>query len=262
MPMRVRVLSAVSSTSHGGPPQSSRLPARSVRHSPCIPLTRSPPWTKDNIEAIIQIAVASCGSSVRASLQTAWSGLSLVWLLAHLATVLDSKFIGCVDFLFLFFYHVHHGVWTCGCEHKGAGALVASYAYDKAMVGVVGSRDTSQVFLCATDEVSTVAAPVESFKQAVKLNGPAITLCNDYGGVCILFKDESTLKDFAKSVADVAPVIAQALDLEETTIATDRSESSMSDSLLSELSASFLSNFSDIEADDDEAGLGWELVDN
>lgn len=101
-------------------------------------------------------------------------------------------------------------------------------------------------------------------------NSPAITLCNNYGRVHILFKDEHTLTDFAKSVANVAPVIAQALNLQETAVTThyeeavraaDHPESSfMSDSVLSELSASFLSTFSDIEAN--EGGFGWEFIDN
>nr|VWO97475.1 Zn(2)-C6 fungal-type domain-containing protein [Ganoderma boninense] len=136
------------------------------------------------------------------------------------------------------------------------------YTYVKAMTGVVRACATSQLFLCATDNTSTIAAPVESFTQFVKLNGPAITMCNEHGGVCVLFKDENTLRDFAKSVADVAPVIGQVLDPEEDGIATERSDSPyMSDSLLSKLSDSFLDNFSDIEADE-ERGLGWEFIDN
>lgn len=131
---------------------------------------------------------------------------------------------------------------------------------------------TNKVFLCAADDVSVAAAPVESFTLAMKLvcflyslhlsfaqhpkDGLAVTLCNGHGGVCILFDDETTLKAFAQSIADILPAMAQALDFEGT-IVDGSEEVYTSDSLLSELSAS---DFSGIEAD--EEGFEWEVVDN
>nr|VWO95520.1 Transcriptional repressor rco-1 [Ganoderma boninense] len=128
---------------------------------------------------------------------------------------------------------------------------VQQCAYPEAVVSVAFSPYCSE------------SAPVNSFNQVLRVSGSAVALSNASGGVCIFFKNETTLNDFAQSLNIVLPVIATAVDREHSAVFDGASTSEdMMDSFLSELSTTLWNEVSDVIVDNDgDVELDWDIVD-